>query len=179
MAAGAKTRRELLAPLPMGTDVGRLQRLMRLEMLLLYAYDHVLVSPVLPVSAQPAVAQMRGHEQAHVAALGAQLTARRAATPSPPPSNIVANRHLARRDIGGRLGHLRGPKDALFLLLSLERVAIGAYFVALRQMVDPGLIGLAAQIMASDSQHEAIISVQLNPGDIPAAVPYGLIQGVQ
>jgi len=179
VAAGAKTRRELLAPAPMGTDVARLQRLMRLEMLVLYAYDHVLVSPVLPASAKPAVAQMRGHEQAHVAALGAQLTARHAATPSAPPSLTIANRYLARRRIGGRLGHLRGPKDALFLLLSLERVAIGAYFVALREMVDPGLFGLAAQIMASDSQHEAIISVALNPGDIPAAVPYGLIQGVQ
>jgi ferritin-like protein len=179
VAAGAKTRRELLSPAPTGTDVARLQRLMRLEMLLLYVYDHVLISPVLPASAHPAVAQMRSHEQAHVAALGAQLTARHARTPSAPPSLTVANRHLAGRDVGGRLGHLRGAKDALFLLLSVERVAVGAYFVALREMVDPGLIGLAAQIMASDSQHEAIISEQLNPGNIPAAVPYGLVQGVQ
>jgi hypothetical protein len=179
VAADAKTRRELLSPAPAGTDVSRLQRLMRLEMLLLYVYDHVLVSPVLPASAQPAVAQMRAHEQAHVAALGAKLTARHAARPSPPASVAVANRRLARRKIGGRLGHLRGPKDALFLLLSIERVAVGAYFVALREMVDPGLIVLAAQIMASDAQHEAIISEQLNPGDIPAAVPYGLVQGVQ
>jgi Ferritin-like domain len=179
VSAGAKTRRELLSPPPTGTDVARLQRLMRLEMLLLYVYDHVLISPVLPASAQPAVAQMRAHEQAHVAALGARLAARHASAPSPPPSLAVANRHLARRKIGGRLGHLRGPKDALFLLLSVERVAVGAYFVALREMVDPGLIALAAQIMASESQHEAVISVQLNPGDIPAAVPYGLVQGVQ
>lgn len=179
MAAAAKTRRELLSPPATGTDVARLQRLMRLEMLLLYVYDHVLISPVLPRSAQPSVSQVRAHEQAHVAALGAQLATRHAGMPSAPTSLTVANRHLARRNIGGRLGHLRGPKDALFLLLSVERVAVGAYFVALREMVDPDLIVLAAQIMASDSQHEAIISVQLNPGDIPAAVPYGLVQGVQ
>jgi hypothetical protein len=175
----SKTRRELLSPPPTGTDVARLQRLMRLEMLLLYVYDHVLTSPVLPASAHPAVAQMRGHEQAHVAALGAQLAARHAGPPPPPPNITVANRYLARRDVGGRLGHLRGPKDALFLLLSVERVAVGAYFVALREMRDPGLIVLAAQIMASDSQHEAIVSEFLNPGDIPSAVPYGLVQGVQ
>ena len=33
--------------------------------------------------------------------------------------------------------------------------------------------------MASDAQHEAIISEQLNPGDIPPPCPYGLVQGVQ
>jgi hypothetical protein len=178
MADAAKTRRELLAPPPMGTDIARLQRLMRLELLLHYAYDHVLTSPVLPPSAYPAVAQLRSHEQAHVDALHGQLTARHALAPSPPPSIAVANRHLARRNIGGRLGHLRGAKDALFLLLSLERVAIGAYFVALREMGDPGLVVLAAQIMASDAQHEAVISEFLNPGMIPAAVPDGLVQGV-
>jgi Ferritin-like domain len=173
------TRRELLVPPPTGTDTARLQRLMRVELLLLYVYDHVLTSPVLPPSAHPAVAQLRSHEQAHVDALHRQLTARHALAPSPPPSIAVANRHLARRDVGGRLGHLRGAKDALFLVLSVERVAIGAYFVALREMRDPGLIVLAAQIMASDAQHEAIVGEQLNPGDIPSAVPYGLVQGVQ
>jgi hypothetical protein len=152
---------------------------MRLELLVLYGYDHVLVSPVLPRSAHPAVAQLRDHEQAHVDALRAQLTARHAVAPSPPPSMAVANRYLARRNIGGRLGHLRGAKDALFLLLSLERVAVGAYFVALHEMRDPGLIVLAAQIMASDAQHDAILSELLNPGMIPAAVPDGLVQGVQ
>jgi hypothetical protein len=152
---------------------------MRVELLLLYVYDHVLTSPALPPFAHPTVTVLRAHEQAHVDALGAQLTARHAGAPSPPPSIAVANRYLARRNVGGRLGHLRGAKDALFLLLSLERVAIGAYFVALREMGDPGLIVLAAQIMASDAQHEAMLSELLNPGMIPAAVPDGLVQGVQ
>lgn len=179
MSGATKTRRELLAPAPMGSDTARLQRLMRVELLLLYVYDHVLTSPVLPPTAHPSVAQLRAHEQAHVGALGGQLRARGAGQPGPPPSIAVANRHLARRNVGGRLGHLRGAKDALYLLLSLERVAVGAYFVALREMRDPRLIVLAAQIMASDAQHEAIVSGQLNPGDIASAVPYGLVQGVQ
>lgn len=179
MAGATKTRRELLSPPPTGTDTARLQRLMSVEQLILFAYDHVLASSILPPSARPAIAQLRDHEQAHVDALHGQLTARHAGAPPPPPNITVANRYLGRRNVGGRLGHLRGTKDALFLLLSLERVAVGAYFVALREMRDPGLIALAAQIMASDAQHEAIVSEQLNPGDIPAAVPYGLVQGVQ
>jgi ferritin-like protein len=179
VADRTKTRRELLSPPPTGTDTMRLQRLMSVEQLILFAYDHVVASSILPASARPAIDQMHAHEQAHVDALRGQLTARHAATPPPPPSITVANRYLARRSVGGRLGHLRGTKDALFLLLSLERVVIGAYFVSLRDLRDPGLIALAAQIMASDAQHEAIVSVLLNPGDIPAAVPYGLVQGVQ
>jgi Ferritin-like domain len=179
VASLTKTRRELLAPPPTGTDTARLQRLMSVEQLVLFAYDHVAASSILHPSARPAIAQMRGHEQAHVDALRGQLTARHAGGPSPPPSISVANRYLGHRNVGGRLGRLRGSKDALFLLLSLERVAVGAYFVALREMRDPGLIALAAQIMASDAQHEAIVSVLLNPGDIPAAVPDDLVQGVQ
>ena len=38
---------------------------------------------------------------------------------------------------------------------------------------------LAAQIMANDAQHEALIGELLYPGDTPNAVPYGLVQGVQ
>jgi hypothetical protein len=33
--------------------------------------------------------------------------------------------------------------------------------------------------MASDAQHEAIVGEHLNPGEIAAAVPFGLVQGVQ
>jgi hypothetical protein len=179
VAGPTKTRRELLSPPPTGTDTTRLQRLTSVEQLVLFAYDHVAASSILPPSARPAIAQLRDYEQAHVDALRGQLTARHAGAPSPPPSIAVANRYLGRRNVGGRLGQLRGAKDALFLLLSLERVAVGAYFVALREMREPGLIALAAQIMAADAQHEAIVSVLLNPGDIPAAVPYGLVQGVQ
>jgi hypothetical protein len=177
VAGGARTRRELLASA--GSDVSRLQRLMRVELLALYVYDHVLSASVLGPSARRAMSQLRAHEQAHVGALGDRLRARGAGRPPPPPSVAVANRYLARRRVRGRLGQLQGADDALYLLLALERVTVGAYFVALRAMREPELTVLAAQIMACDAQHEAIIGEQLYPGDIPSAVPYGLVQGVQ
>jgi hypothetical protein len=139
----------------------------------------VLAGSILPQGARRPMTQLRSHEQAHVAAVGAQLSARGASRPSPPPSTSVANRYLARRNVRGRLGQLQGSDDALRLLLALERVAVGAYFVALREIRDPRVIVLAAQIMASDAQHEAIIGEQLNPGVVANAVPYGLVQGVQ
>jgi hypothetical protein len=177
VAGASTTRRELLRP--GAGDVARLQRLMSVELLLLYVYEHVVGSSILPAPARRAMAQLQAHEQAHVGALRVRLSARGASHPAPPPSIAVANRYLARRTVRGRLGQLQGTDDALHLLLALERVAVGAYFVALREMRDPALIVLAAQIMASDAQHEAIIGEQLYPGDIPSAVPYGLVQGVQ
>jgi hypothetical protein len=177
MAGTSTTRRGLLTP--RFSDVTWLNRLMSVELLLLYVYDHVLATSVLPAHAHRAMNQLRSHEEAHVGALRAQLSARAARRPSPPPSTAAANRYLARRNVRGRLGQLQGPDDALRLLLALERVVVGAYFVALREIRDPRVIVLAAQIMASDAQHEAIIGEQLNPGDIANAVPYGLVQGVQ
>ncbi len=177
MAGTSTTRRGLLTPRL--SDVTWLHRLMSVELLLLYVYDHVLAGSILPAGARRAMTQLQSHEEAHVAALGDQLSARGARRPSPPPSIATANRYLARRGARGRLGQLKGPDDALFLLLRLERVVVGAYFVALREMREPRLIVLAAQIMASDAQHEAIIGEQLYPGHISDAVPFGLVQGVQ
>lgn len=177
MAGTSTTRRELLTPRL--SDVTWLHRLMSVELLLLYVYDHVLAGSVLPPGARRAMAQLRAHEQAHVSALRSRLRTRGAGQPSAPPSLAAANRYLARRKVRGRLGQLQGPDDALHLLLALERVAVGAYFVALREIRNPALIVLAAQIMASDAQHEAIVGEQLNPGQIASAVPYGLVQGVQ
>lgn len=177
MAGTATTRRELLRP--GAADTSRLQRLMSVEQLILYVYDHVVGSSVLPPSTRRAMAQLQAHEQAHVGALRARLRARGARQPPSPPNVATANRYLAGRHVRGRLGQLQGPDDALHLLLALERVVVGAYFVALREMRDPGLIVLAAQIMASDAQHEAIVGERLNPGMIAAAVPFGLVQGVQ
>jgi hypothetical protein len=173
----ATTRRRLLTP--PASDVTLLQRLMRVELLSLYAYEHIVASTILPAGARRAMTELRDHERAHVGALRARLRAAGAGTPAAPPSVAAANRYLARRQVRGRLGQLQGAHDALHLLLALERVTVGAYFVALRELRNPRLIVLAAQIMASDAQHEAIIGEQLHPGDIPNAVPYALVQGVQ
>ena len=51
--------------------------------------------------------------------------------------------------------------------------------MALTKLEDPALIRLAAQIMASEAQHEALIGELLYHGDAQRAVPYGLIQGRQ
>ncbi|HET9105469.1 MAG TPA: ferritin-like domain-containing protein [Solirubrobacteraceae bacterium] len=159
----------------------RLRRLIRVELLLLYCYEHVLPAPFVSGRARPVLAQQARHEQAHLRALTAELRRLAPAAPLPagPATPAAADRALAHRNVQGRLGQLQGEKDALHLLLELERVVGGAYFVALTKLSSPRLIELAVSIMAAEAQHEALLGDLLYPGHPEQSVPYGLIQGVQ
>ena len=65
------------------------------------------------------------------------------------------------------------------MLLTLEQVTIGAYFVALTKLNDSELITLVCQIMANEAQHDAMIGYSLPKATPGSAVPYGLVQGLQ
>jgi Ferritin-like domain len=164
---------------PPFSETDRLQRLIRLELLLLYCYRYVLGSSILRPRAHQRLAPFVGHEEAHIAALEAHLKARGGAIPAGPDSVKTANRHLATRGVGGRLGQLKGERDALYLLLTLEQVTIGAYFVALTKLNDSALITLVCQIMGNEAQHDAMIGLSLPKATPGSAVPYGLVQGIQ
>ena len=97
---------------------------------------------------------------------------------APRRASPTANRYLEHRKVGGRLGQLKGGPDALRLLLTLEQVTIGAYFVALIQAHRAQLIGWRAQIMANEAQHDAMIGALLPTATMADAVPYRqLVQG--
>ena len=164
---------------PPFSETDRLQRLIRLELLLVYCYRYILGSSILGRHAHDRVAPFVGHEEAHIAALSTRLKARGGAVPAGPDSVKTANRYLANRGVGGRLGQLKGERDALYLLLTLEQVTIGAYFVALTKLDDSELITLVCQIMANEAQHDAMIGYSLPKATPGSAVPYGLVQGIQ
>jgi hypothetical protein len=164
---------------PAVSETDRLQRLIRLELLLVYCYRYVLGSSILRARAHERLAPFVGHEEAHITALAAHLKARGGAVPAGPDSVKTANRHLAKRGVGGRLGQLRGERDALYLLLTLEQVTIGAYFVALTKLDDSALITLVCQIMGNEAQHDAMIGLSLPKASPGSAVPYSLVQGLQ
>ncbi len=202
MSRGGPTRRELLGAGAVGaagllalpaaaaadtsttsdppfSETDRLQRLIRLELLLVYCYRYILGSSILNPRARRALAPFVGHEQAHIDALETRLRARGGTIPAGPGSIRDANRDLAHRGVGGRLGQLKGPTDALYLLLTLEQVTIGAYFVALTKLNDTELITLVCQIMANEAQHDAMIGLSFPKATPGSAAPYGLVQGLQ
>jgi hypothetical protein len=131
-----------------------------------------------PASTRTLVGRVHEQEQVHVAATRRGLR-RLGARPSPPPGTDAAiDAELARHRIPGRCGHLRGPGDALALLVDAERAAIGAAYVALSEIHDGRLAVLVAQMMASDAQHEALLDEARHPGAIAAAIPYGVVEGI-
>lgn len=164
---------------PPVSESDRLQRLIRLELLLVYCYRYVLGSSILGREAHQRLAPFVDHEEAHIAALSTRSKARGGTVPPGPDSIKTANRYLANRGIGGRLGQLKGERDALYMLLTLEQVTIGAYFVALTKLNDSELITLVCQIMANEAQHDAMIAYSLPKATPGSAVPYGLVQGLQ
>jgi hypothetical protein len=161
------------------TDADRLRRLLSVEMLVLFCYEQVLSSSPLTPRAHRLIGPARGQEEAHIHVLRGHLNAVGGVAPTPPGTIDEANRQLARLGVGGRLGQLQGARDALFLLLAVEQRVIGTYFDALAKFSDPRLVRLGDQIMANDAQHEALVGVALNPGNLQKAVPSGLVQGIQ
>ncbi|MHB1569598.1 MAG: ferritin-like domain-containing protein [Solirubrobacteraceae bacterium] len=177
---GSGTPTALAASAASISEIDRLQRLIRVELLLQYCYRYILSGSILTARARRTIAPFYGHVEAHVAALRHQLAARGGLVPAGPTSVTQANHFLGHRRVGGRLGQLRGDKDALRLLLSTEQVVIGAYFVALLKLEAPALLELCAQIMATGAQHDAILRLLLSKHDrFAAAAPYGLVQGLQ
>jgi hypothetical protein len=157
----------------------RLARLIRLELLLVFCYRHVLASSILTARARRTLAPFVAHEEAHASVLEQRLRARGGAVPAGPTGVAEANHDLAHRKIGGRLGQLKGDPDALRLLLTLEQVTVGAYFVALTKLQDAELITLVCQIMANDAQHESVIGLLMPKSTLGSGAPYGLVQGLQ
>ena len=102
-----------------------------------------------------------------------QLTSRSAAW----PSTRAADRQLSAIHVSGSLEKLSSEHDALHLLQSVERAAEGAYFRAIGQLSNAGLLRLAVEIMGAEAQHTALLGERLHHGDIDKAVPDPFVQG--
>jgi hypothetical protein len=161
------------------TETEWLARMMSIELLALFCYRHILASSILGPMERVAVTPLPGDYAAHLEVLGRRLRARGGAAPAGPATVAAANRDLVRRKVGGRLGQLRGKHDAIYLLLELEQVVVGVFFVVLTHIEDASLIVLVSQMMACGAQHEAVLGLQLPPYTPQSAAPYGLIQGIQ
>lgn len=165
------------APSTPPSDVVVVGRLLRLELLVVYVYQHVLATSLLSSSARALVAGLRDQEEAHVLALSAALRRLGGTLPAGPANVAAADKDLSHRNVVGRVGQLRGGRDALRLLLAIEHVAEGAYFVSMSELAGPTLLRLCAEIMASEAQHATILTAWLHPGALTQAVPYALVQG--
>jgi hypothetical protein len=77
------------------------------------------------------------------------------------------------------LTSLKTQNDCLKLLVDLESVAEGIHYTALKDLRNPALQRLSAQIMACEAQHWTVLSGLRNPGQYVKAIPWPFVYGTK
>ena len=126
-------------------------------------YRRVLAAGVLNVVVAAEVSGFAAQEREHIGALERELLLR-GANPQPqapiPPTTAVP---------------LETQADALGLLLAAENMAETAYLGAMAKLQNPGLVRLAAEILASEAQHWTLLRALQTPQDLAGASPVAFV----
>ncbi len=167
-------------PASAAADTHLLQDLLRTERLTIAVVARVLASDHLGARGRRLARQVLAAEQVHAGALQQALHALRAPLPAIGPVPATAlDRGLAQRRVGRTVEDLHSEHDCLDLLLSLESIAEGALYAAMSQLADPGHQRLAAELLASEAEHEALLGLLREPKDFDRAAPYAFVEGIR
>jgi hypothetical protein len=159
------------------TEAELLRDLLASELLAVYCYQHILSAGLLSPRATRVATRALSQERAHAAALRAALVAK-GGTPPPAPASVAeADRELSTRLVSNRLGHLRDHEDARRLLIALEGVLEGSYYLAIGLLSDPKTIRMAAEMLANEGQHEVLLRLLAHEHEQGKALPSALVQG--
>jgi len=160
----------------MPTQAQALTAALRVEQLAVFAYQHAIANPQLGSEASGLAIAFLVQEQAHLAALVAQAAGAGVA-PVPPPVDVAAaDKELATLHVDG-LSRVHSEKDQIKLLIAVEELSEGTYYVALGAMSNPALLTTAAEIWANEAQHATALRSLLYPGEIKKTVPSGFAEG--
>jgi hypothetical protein len=159
------------------SDSELLTKTLDVERLMVLAYERVLGSGALSPGFQRVIAPFLGQERAHVSAIAAALARLGAPVPTAPLSLGQASDLLGQHSVSESLTGLHSQDACLKLLVDLESVAEGAAYTPIKDLQDPALVHLFAQIMACEAQHWTVLSGLRNPGQYIKAVPWPYVFG--
>lgn len=198
MATGALTRRRLIGGILGGGaalaaaagpevaagdsqtpgDPQLISDLTGVELLSQTVLERVLVNPHMSPRSRRVGRRVLAAERAHAAALEPDLRRFQRPRPRVPTTAAEIDAVLAARHVSRMVSELHSEHDCLELLLNLESLAEGAYYSALSKLTDPRLQVLAARILASEAQHEAMLGVLRDHKDFARAAPYAFVEGI-
>jgi hypothetical protein len=158
-------------------DAALLTRIVAIEQLIAFAYDHVIARIPLSGEAAAMVRNFASHEREHVRMLSSALSDLGHATPAPPTDVDSVSRQLGALHGSGSLTSFARQVGALQYLIGIETVAESAYYTATSKLSDRNLIVLAAGILGCEAQHWTGLEGLLHPGDITQSVPYSTVHG--
>jgi hypothetical protein len=158
-------------------DAALLERLVGIEQLIAFAYDHVIARIPLSAKAAAMLRKFGSQEHEHVRQLSRALNALGHAPPAPPTDAASVSRRLTALHGSGSLTSFQRQVGALEYLIGIETVAESAYYSASSKLSDPSLVALAAGILGCEAQHWTSLEELLHPGDVTQSVPYSTVHG--
>jgi hypothetical protein len=159
------------------SDASLAQELFAAELLATAVYERVLATGLLSARSARVARLALDHEHAHAAALLPELSRLGAAPPPAPADSQAIDNALSDHHVSRSVSGLHHERDCLDLLLDLENLMEGAYYGAISKLTHPRLVLLAAQILASEAQHYALLGELRRHKDFSRAVPYAFVEG--
>lgn len=158
-------------------DAELLRRIVAIEQLIAFAYDHVIAKINLSAATAATLRGFAAHEHQHVRLLASALRDLGHTAPPAPTDVDSVSHQLTALHGSGSLTAFSRQLGALEYLIGIETVAEGAYYSASSQLSDPSLSVLAAGILGCEAQHWATLNGLLHPGDVLQADPYSTVHG--
>jgi hypothetical protein len=158
----------------------QIAELLLTERLTIAVGEHVLGSPHLGRTASAAIRRVLAAEKQHAAALEQTLRSL-GVRPTPAGQAPVSalDRGLRERHVHRTLQGLHDEHDCLDLLLALESIAEGGLYAAMPNLTTPAHQRLAAGLLASEAQHQAVLGRIRGAKDFNTAAPYAFVEGIR
>jgi ferritin-like protein len=81
--------------------------------------------------------------------------------------------------VAALLKQVKTETGSIKAVVEIESLAQFTYFTAVGQLRDPRLVRLAAEILASESQHWTLLAALVHKGRPEASVPHPFVRGSQ
>jgi Ferritin-like domain len=177
-AAAALAAAQARADTPPESTPTLLSKALVLERLSVLAYTQLIPSPVLGAHERGVLRGLVRQDHAHVRALEGEMTARGIVLPPSPTGADALDQALSAKGMSVTLSGVKTLKQAVQLLLDIEALTQGGYYMVIRDASDPQLALRAAQVLANEAQHSTLLTALVSPSAITQTVPSWYVTGV-
>jgi hypothetical protein len=171
--AGAADRKKKPPP----SDTTLLAQLIVLERVMQDVYGRAIASGQLDSGGLGLAHEVLGHERAHESVLLGELRSLGGSALPVPRSTKELEQELAKHHTKVALDRHRSGRGWLKLLADVEDVLERNYHTAISILRSTSLLTLAAEILASEAQHSALLGDLLSPRNVQKALPNAFING--
>jgi len=165
------------ADAPFPDDATLLTKALEYERLSVVAYEQLSGLTTLTAHERRVLRALLRQDRSHVRALQDIITARGLALAPAPTGPQAVDQALSAKGMSGTLAAATTIKQAVQLLLDIEALTQGGYYMIIRDISEPAVAQRAAQILANEAQH-AMLLTELVSTQITETVPGWYVTGV-